>query len=274
MQASTAALLLIASHGYNLPLTGHKPHGYAVRQHMRRFCALGPVCSSNSDKARRERLGQLIGQDSADRLVPLSSREKAENIEIQMLKDGLRKLDWGETRMVDVDMAPGPLEISLQPILSSSELLAVRLDMPLGLLLEEAEQGEVAEGGSSEDADATSKPRAPPAVVVVDLLGGSAEGGGVRRGDLVRATTGVSMAMSYPAWQLILGGVGRPTLQKVMFPTLGQPFDAVLAAITSNSRAQQGNGQVILLLERAHADEVAEDVADEAADEAADEVAN
>lgn len=270
MQAFTAALLISASYGYNFPLRWHKPHGHAVQQHMQRFHMLGPVSSASSDKERRERLGQLIGEDSANRIVPLSAREKAENIEVQMLSNGLQKLDWGETRMVDVEMAPGPLEISLQPILSFSELLAVRLDMPLGLLLEE---GDVAAGSSSEDTDATPKLRATPAVVVADLLEGSAEDGGVRRGDLVRATTAISMAMSYPAWQLLMGGVGRPTLQKIILPTLGQPFDAVLAAITSNSREQQGNGQVILLLERAHADEVAEDVAAEAAREGADQAA-
>ena len=52
-------------------------------------------------------------------------------------------------------------------------------------------------------------------------------------------------------WQLMLGGVGQPSLQKLLVPTDAEPFDVILSAITSNSRERQGNGQCILLLERA-----------------------
>eukprot|EP00967_Tisochrysis_lutea_P004723 scaffold5558_cov30-Tisochrysis_lutea.AAC.1 len=51
-------------------------------------------------------------------------------------------------------------------------------------------------------------------------------------------------------WQLMMGGVGKPTLQKSLMPTDGVPFEQVLAAISSNSREMQGNGQVVLMLER------------------------
>ena len=40
------------------------------------------------------------------------------------------------------------------------------------------------------------------------------------------------------------------TRSQVMFVTDGAPFETVLAAISSNSREQQGNGQIVLLLER------------------------
>ena len=55
---------------------------------------------------------------------------------------------------------------------------------------------------------------------------------------------------SYPTWNLIAGGIGRPKLQKVLFPTQGEPFEKLMAAIGSNSRVQQGNDQCILLVER------------------------
>ena len=125
---------------------------------------------------------------------------------------------------------------------------------------------------------------------------GSARNGGVMEGDMLRACTAVKMAMSYPTWNLLLGGVGKPQLQKVpriprlalalaldcsprprprprpwphahpprtiaacgmtiqvLFPTDGESFETVMAALGSNSEAQQGNGQVILFLERARA---------------------
>ena len=62
--------------------------------------------------------------------------------------------------------------------------------------------------------------------------------------------TGLTMAMSYPAWQVMLGGVGKPSLQKVLVAADGKPLEYVLSALASNSPEQQGNGQVILLLER------------------------
>jgi hypothetical protein len=121
------------------------------------------------------------------------------------------------------------------PLLSDSSLLCTRLNMPLGMLLEEAED------------DASG------ALVVAELVDGAAKEGGVQVGDLLRATTGVSMQMSYPTWQLMMGGVGRPTLQKILMATEGEPFERVMAAIASNAREQQGNGQVVLVLERPHA---------------------
>ena len=36
----------------------------------------------------------------------------------------------------------------------------------------------------------------------------------------------------------------------------GEPFEKIMAAIASNAREQQGNGQVILVLERPRAAEV------------------
>ena len=69
-------------------------------------------------------------------------------------------------------------------------------------------------------------------------------------GDLVRATTYVTMGMSYPAWQLMLDGVGKPTLLKSVLAAEKASFETVLAAIGSNGQEAQGNGQVVLFVER------------------------
>ena len=195
------------------------------------------------EAARRERLAQLFGEDSAGKIAERTTSTsgggtKAEEPvpEIQMLVEGMQLLDWGQIRLIDVDMAPGPLELSLSPLLAEgSSLLCVRLDMPLGMLLEE------------EDGDG---PFAGAMRVAELLEDGAAKSGGLQVGDALRATTGVSMQMAYPTWQLMLGGGGQPKLQKILFPAQGQPFETVMAAIASNAREQQGNGQVILLIER------------------------
>ena len=48
----------------------------------------------------------------------------------------------------------------------------------------------------------------------------------------------------------MMGGVGQPKMQKILFGAQGEPFEKVMAAIGSNAREQQGNGQVVLVLER------------------------
>jgi hypothetical protein len=103
------------------------------------------------------------------------------------------------------------------------------------MLIEEAEEG--AASGS--------------AFVAEVLADSNAAAAGLEPGDVIRATTAVSMQMSYPTWNLIAGGVGRPKLQKILFPTLGEPFEKLMAAVGSNGRNNQGNDQCILLVERA-----------------------
>tara|TARA_B100000524_G_C23619835_1_gene359253 strand:+ start:568 stop:1227 length:660 start_codon:yes stop_codon:yes gene_type:complete len=169
-----------------------------------------------SESERRERLGQLFGERAVQELAPLSKAELAEQEvqSIQMLQEGLQHLSWGATRLVDVDMANGPLEMSLRPLLPDSELICVRLEMPLGMLLEET---------TVEDSTAPTGADAPPLVNVPKVAElfetGSALGGGVIAGDMIRATTALVMGMSYPAWQLMLGGVGTPTMQKQLVNT-------------------------------------------------------
>ena len=195
---------------------------------------------------RQARLKQLFGDQDAAKIaeqtgLSTAARREAPQKDIQMLVEGIQELEWGGVRLIDVAMTDGPLEASFEPCLPGSRLLSVRLDMPLGMLLEE---------------DATTMPGAEgtssmPLLVVAELLeDGSARKGGVQVGDLIRATTAVTMAMSYPTWNLIAGGIGRPKLQKILFSTQNEPFEKVMAALGSNAREQQGNGQVVLMLER------------------------
>ena len=232
-----AAVSLVASSAMRLCATVPIGSGAAgsLARHSRPRCQFKtgqgePV----GDKAqRRQNLKDLFGEQAADNLAPLTPGERAEAQidEILMLQEGMQSLSWGGLRLVDVDMAPGPLELALEPLESGSTLLCARLDMPLGLLLEE---------------EAASDVR------VIELLdGGSAAAGGVRVGDALRGMTAVTMGMSYPTWQLMLGGVGTPKLQKMLIPVDAKlPFEQVMAALGSNAREAQGNGQVVLLLER------------------------
>ena len=229
----------------SLPCFVFNPLQFDPRHVTRPRTRLGGAinCATDSEAERREKLRLLFGEQTADRLVPEST--KAVDPEFLMLVEGMQRLEWGATRLVDVSMAPGPLEISLEPLLPSgtSELLCARLDMPLGLVIEE---------GDLED-DATVPGLGPQQLSVIETTSdGSAAKGGVLPGDLLRGTTFVTMGMSYPTWQLIVGGVGRPTLQKQLMPTLGQSFEQVMAALSSNSQegGNQGNGQIVLLLER------------------------
>ena len=209
-----------------------------TRQHPIRMMA------EESEAARREKLAQLFGAEagakiaektgSAPRDLPVEQVPNVEE-EIQMLVEGMQQLEFGGIRLIDVDMAPGPLELGVSPLLSDSTLLCCRLDMPLGMLLEESEDDDGSKG----------------AMVVAELIDeGSAKAGGVMVGDLLRATTAMTMRMSYPTWQLMMGGVGQPKMQKILFGAQGEPFEKVMAAIGSNAREQQGNGQVVLVLER------------------------
>jgi hypothetical protein len=66
----------------------------------------------------------------------------------------------------------------------------------------------------------------------------------------------MSMAMSYPTWNLLLGGIGRPKFQKVLLETAGEPFEKIMQALGSNSVNAGGNGQVILFVERPSTKEI------------------
>ena len=97
---------------------------------------------AGEEEARQERLRQLFGEDAAKIIAQQTATKKKvepEVPEIQMLVEGMQELSWGQVRLIDVSMTDGPLEASFEPLLPGSTLLCVRLDMPIGMLLEEAE---------------------------------------------------------------------------------------------------------------------------------------
>jgi hypothetical protein len=112
---------------------------------------------------------------------------------------------------------------------SNSKLLQAKMDFPLGLVLENVDDE----------------------VVVTEVSEGSAAAAAkVRVGDVVRATSAVTMQMTYPTMNIMFGGVGRPKLVKILLPTSKAPFHKVMDAVRSNSPAQGGDGSISLVLER------------------------
>lgn len=97
----------------------------------------GVIVALDEDAQRREKLRLLFGELTADRLAP--AKPSASDPEFIRLVEGMQQLKWGATKLVDVSMALGPLEISLKPLLpeGESQLFCVRLDMPLGMVFEE-----------------------------------------------------------------------------------------------------------------------------------------
>lgn len=197
------------------------------------------VMDVRSEEERRRQLAKLYPN------AQLSPKDRPRSFEPQpMSDDGVLAQPWGPLALVDVYGAEAPLEGVFRPICDagSSRLLVLRMSMPLGLLLEET---------------------APGRFEAVETVPEGGAYGKVQPGDILRATTCVRMAMSYPAWQVMLGGVGRPTAQKKLLqlsPAADQSggpaggavsFEEMMAAIQSNSQnSPGGNGQVILLVER------------------------
>ena len=126
-------MLLLLLH---LPLTWQPiDRPFSVITH-RCSCNRASAIAQQAEGDRKEYLRQLFGDNAAERLAPVPEEAEVEP-DIAMLQDGIQVLRWGETRLVDVAMAVGPLELELQPLLAASTLLCVRLDMPLGMRLEE-----------------------------------------------------------------------------------------------------------------------------------------
>lgn len=71
-----------------------------------------------------------------------------------------------------------------------------------------------------------------------------------RVGDVVRATSAMTMQMVYPTINVMFGGVGRPSLVKILLPADSSPFSKVMDAVRSNSEPQGGDGSIVLVLER------------------------
>ncbi|KAF8057257.1 hypothetical protein HT031_006065 [Scenedesmus sp. PABB004] len=133
-----------------------------------------------------------------------------------------------------VDLGDRVEQVAVPLSHADARLVTLSLRFPLGLVLERS-----ADGGA----------------VVGELTpGGAADAAGVRLGDALRATTAMAMQMTYPAVNLLLGGVGRPRLVKMLLPAAAVPFPKLLDAVRSNTADAGGDGTVALVLERVDAD--------------------
>jgi len=72
---------------------------------------------------------------------------------------------------------------------------------------------------------------------------------GLRVSDLVRGFTACKMQMEQPAWQLLVGGIGRPKTFRYMYSADFRPFEEVMSAMGSNRMDPEGR-PVLIVLER------------------------
>mmetsp|Transcript_1560 Transcript_1560/g.3292 ORF Transcript_1560/g.3292 Transcript_1560/m.3292 type:complete len:248 (-) Transcript_1560:187-930(-) len=119
----------------------------------------------------------------------------------------------------------------LEPRGISSQILAVEALLPLGLVLGEHET--IVGATSVDEVDGT----------------GNAGSAGIMPGDVLRACTACQVSMSMPTWQLMMGGIGQPKTQRMMFSVDGKPFEEVMEAVSSN-RMDQDMNPVVLVVER------------------------
>ena len=139
--------------------------------------------------------------------------------------------------VVDIDLGEdgepaGTSRISFKPLLPRSDFILLELRVPLGLLIEEANER----------------------IVVTDALPGYSAIKQVEKGDLVRAVTAYAqVAGSAPMWQQVTSGtpLGDVSLKRLLFRTDDATYTDVRNAIASHRGSEGGNDMVTLVLERA-----------------------
>lgn len=132
-----------------------------------------------------------------------------------------------------VDGEPkGASRLSFAPLLPRSRLVLVELRVPLGMVIEERDDGRIEVTGALPGYSAIKE---------------------VRQGDLVRAVTGYRMTMAgAPMWKQVISYTpqGKLTLKRLVFRTEGATYNDVSEAIRSHRVEDGGNGSVTLVLER------------------------
>mmetsp|Transcript_13104 Transcript_13104/g.20052 ORF Transcript_13104/g.20052 Transcript_13104/m.20052 type:complete len:238 (+) Transcript_13104:52-765(+) len=123
--------------------------------------------------------------------------------------------------------------VFFRPLLGDgSRIVAVEARLPLGAVLGEHET--IAGATSVDDLDGT----------------GNAASAGIEVGDVLRACSACQVTMTQPTWQLIVGGIGQPKTNRMMFDVDGKPFEEVMSAVGSNRMDPEGRA-VWLVVERA-----------------------
>ena len=144
-----------------------------------------------------------------------------------------------QQRAVTVDLGPdgepkGRSQLKFRPMLDRSDLILIdELRVPLGMVIEEADDG---------------------SIVVQGALPGYSANGVVEPGDLIRAVTAYREVIAdAPMWQQMMSytPVGKVALKRLIFRTEGARYDDVRDAIASHRQEDGGNGLVTLVVERA-----------------------
>ena len=110
----------------------------------------------------------------------------------------------------------GQVEQLVVTVPAGARLVRADLRFPLGVVFE------AAAGGAQ-------------SVVAEVAPGGAADAAGVRAGDVLCALSAAAMRMTFPAAQLMLGGVGRPKLMRALVPAAGG-FAKAMDFLRSNKR--------------------------------------
>lgn len=145
--------------------------------------------------------------------------------------------------VVEVDLGKagepaGKQRLSFKPKLARSDFIMLDLKVPLGMLIEETDEGDIVIEG---------------AMPGYSSAGGYDEPDLVRPGDLLRAVTAYRQILSgAPMWQQLASytPVGKLELKRLVFRTEGATFADVRDAIASHRIEDGGDGVVTLVLER------------------------
>lgn len=138
---------------------------------------------------------------------------------------------------VEVDLGAegepkGVSRLSFVPTMARSRLVVVDLRVPLGMLIEERDDGRIEVTGALPGYSAIKE---------------------VRQGDVLRAVTGYRMVMAgAPMWKQVISYTpqGKLTLKRLVYRTEGASYNDVREAISSHRLDDGGNGVVTLVLER------------------------
>ena len=126
----------------------------------------------------------------------------------------------------------GRSRLQFTPLLERSEFILVNLRVPLGMLIEETDEG---------------------TIVVDGAMPGYSSDGQVEPGDIIRAVTAYRQVLAgAPMWQQLASytPVGTLEMKRLIFRTEGATFVDVRDAIASHRIEDGGNGTVTLVLER------------------------
>lgn len=145
--------------------------------------------------------------------------------------------------VVEVDLGKegepaGVQRLTFTPKMSRSNFILLDLKVPLGMLIEETDDGDILVDGAMPGYSAAGAMGEPDLVLP---------------GDIVRAVTAYRQILAgAPMWQQLASytPVGKLEMKRLIFRTEGATFADVRDAIASHREDDGGNGMVTLVIER------------------------